>query len=218
MRSPSRLKLFLQLDIYHQEAPTGSGSGHASHHRRPNTRGASATLFRKTGTASRRCRRTHHRLLLHFIQYWPEGLVSYSILIYNIGNRVSLSINTRWLFEKYDGVRGFWNPEKKAFFSRNGNKLPVPQEVIDSMPRIYLDGEIWWVKHTVCKIFFLYLFFCLCKRFGRDSFQEALRVSSKAEFSRIDWSKFKYMVFDLPTHRGTYAERYQALGINSVAL
>jgi len=69
MRSPSRLKLFLQLDIYHQEAPTGSGSGHASHHRRPNTRGASATLFRKTGTASRRCRRTHHRLLLHFIQY-----------------------------------------------------------------------------------------------------------------------------------------------------
>jgi len=43
-------------------------------------------------------------------------------------------------------------------------------------------------------------------------------VSSKAEFSRIDWSKFKYMVFDLPTHRGTYAERYQALGINSVAL
>ena len=28
----------------------------------------------------------------------------------------------------------------------------------------------------------------------------------------IDWKRFKFMVFDLPTHRGTYEERYAALG------
>jgi len=48
------------------------------------------------------------------------------------------------LFEKYDGVRGFWNPEKKSFYSRLGNKLRIPQQIIDDMPSgIYLDGELW---------------------------------------------------------------------------
>ena len=50
----------------------------------------------------------------------------------------------RWLFEKYDGLRGFWNPKTKAFYSKNGNKFDFPQEVIDSMPDdIFLEGEIW---------------------------------------------------------------------------
>ena len=53
-------------------------------------------------------------------------------------------LNSRWMFEKYDGVRGFWNPLKKAFFSRKGNKFPFPQEIIDSMPAdLFLDGELW---------------------------------------------------------------------------
>ena len=52
---------------------------------------------------------------------------------------------TRWVFEKYDGVRAFWNPNKKAFYSRRGNKFTsIPQEIIDSMPDdIFLDGELW---------------------------------------------------------------------------
>lgn len=49
-------------------------------------------------------------------------------------------------------------------------------------------------------------------RFGRDNFPEACKISSKAFSSDIDWSKFKYMVFDIPTLTGTYAERYAALG------
>jgi len=49
------------------------------------------------------------------------------------------------LFEKYDGVRGFWNPLKKAFYSRKGNKFTFPQEIIDGMPKdIFLDGELWY--------------------------------------------------------------------------
>ena len=49
------------------------------------------------------------------------------------------------MFEKYDGVRGFWNPLKKAFYSRKGNKLSLPQDIIDSMPTdLFLDGELWY--------------------------------------------------------------------------
>jgi len=49
-----------------------------------------------------------------------------------------------WMFEKYDGVRGFWNPHKKAFYSRYGRILPIPQTVLDAMPtNLFLDGELW---------------------------------------------------------------------------
>jgi len=50
----------------------------------------------------------------------------------------------RWLFEKYDGLRAFWNPDKKVFYSRTGKVLPVPQEIADTMPNdLFLDGELW---------------------------------------------------------------------------
>jgi len=57
----------------------------------------------------------------------------------------------RWMFEKYDGVRGFWNPIRKAFYSRRGRKLTLPQEILDKMPSgdVFLDGELWYVQfHT----------------------------------------------------------------------
>jgi len=50
------------------------------------------------------------------------------------------------VFEKYDGVRGFWNPVKKTFSSRSGNELHLPSEIINSMPTdIFLDGELWYL-------------------------------------------------------------------------
>jgi len=51
----------------------------------------------------------------------------------------------RWVFEKYDGIRGFWNPLKKAMYARTGNKMDLPQNIIDSMPSdLFLDGELWY--------------------------------------------------------------------------
>jgi len=50
-------------------------------------------------------------------------------------------------------------------------------------------------------------------RFGRDNFQAAMKLAQKAEMKDIDWTQFKYMAFDLPVHKGTYEERYRALGI-----
>jgi len=54
----------------------------------------------------------------------------------------------RWMFEKYDGVRGFWNPLKKTFYSRHGKPLNLTKEVIESMPNdTFLDGELWYGYH-----------------------------------------------------------------------
>jgi len=47
-------------------------------------------------------------------------------------------------------------------------------------------------------------------RFGRQNFEEASKVARKTE--TIDWDKFKYMVFDIPNHHGTYKDRYSLLG------
>lgn len=55
------------------------------------------------------------------------------------------TLTTRWMFEKYDGVRGFWNPVKRAFYSRKGKVLPFPKDITESMPGdVFLDGEIWY--------------------------------------------------------------------------
>jgi len=41
-------------------------------------------------------------------------------------------------------VRGFWNPEKKAFYSRLGNEFMLPDMVVSTMPSdLFLDGELW---------------------------------------------------------------------------
>lgn len=55
----------------------------------------------------------------------------------------------RWMFEKYDGVRGFWNPIKKLFYSRQGRSFDMPKEIVDTMPAdIFMDGEIWYFVNT----------------------------------------------------------------------
>lgn len=76
------------------------------------------------------------------------------MLILQTGMHLKLAICTtsthrydRWMFEKYDGVRGFWNPLKRAFYSRSGVKFDhFPREIVDSMPDdIFLDGELWYL-------------------------------------------------------------------------
>jgi len=49
-------------------------------------------------------------------------------------------------------------------------------------------------------------------RFGRDNFQESIKISSRVYQAEVDWTKFKFMVFDVPTERGTYDERFGILG------
>ena len=48
-------------------------------------------------------------------------------------------------------------------------------------------------------------------RFGRDNFQEAMKIAGRADHDKIDWNSFRFMVFDVPTSKGSYSERYQQL-------
>jgi len=38
-----------------------------------------------------------------------------------------------------------------------------------------------------------------------------MKLVQRKEGVSIDWSKFKYMVFDAPNHGGTYKDRYTLL-------
>ena len=46
-----------------------------------------------------------------------------------------------WMSEKYDGMRLFWDGSQ--FFTRNGEKVNVPESITSQLPRIELDGELW---------------------------------------------------------------------------
>ena len=61
-------------------------------------------------------------------------------------------------------------------------------------------------------IYFFWLFLFPINRFGRDNFHEALKISNRVDPSDIDWTNFKYMVFDTPNTKGTYQDRYSILG------
>jgi len=51
------------------------------------------------------------------------------------------------------------------------------------------------------------------QRFGRSNFQEAAKLMHRNNHSLIDWSKFKFMVYDAPDQQKLrYQERYAILG------
>lgn len=43
--------------------------------------------------------------------------------------------------EKYDGVRAIW--KNGQLQTRNGNPIHAPEWFINSLPNIWLDGELW---------------------------------------------------------------------------
>ena len=63
------------------------------------------------------------------------------------------------MFEKYDGVRAFWNPVKRAFYTRTGTKFNIPEEIVIAMPvDLFLDGEFWYIFSIVVPFSFFQLF------------------------------------------------------------
>ena len=114
----------------------------------PNTWRDASSLCRgdSEDLSRRRHRRAHERLFPECSDCWPYPLVCIPVL--QLSSRFDWLFNcsylNRWMFEKYDGVRAFWNPSKKQFYSRRGNLLSLPQEIVDSMPTdMFLDGELW---------------------------------------------------------------------------
>lgn len=52
-------------------------------------------------------------------------------------------IFSRWIFEKFDGIRGIWHFQLRTFYSRWGTPLLIAQFVTDTLPsNMWLDGEV----------------------------------------------------------------------------
>jgi hypothetical protein len=39
-----------------------------------------------------------------------------------------------------------------------------------------------------------------------------MKIPNRVDVNNIDWDKFRYEVFDVPTHPGLYQDRYSFLG------
>ncbi len=46
-----------------------------------------------------------------------------------------------WMTEKFDGMRLYWNGTE--FYTRQGNKVKVPESIKNQFPKTSLDGELW---------------------------------------------------------------------------
>ena len=42
-----------------------------------------------------------------------------------------------------------------------------------------------------------------------------MKVANRMDHDRIDWNSFRFMVFDIPTSKGNYKERYRQLRMNT---
>jgi DNA ligase-1 len=92
----------------------------------------------------------------------------------------------RWLSEKLDGLRAYWDGTK--LYSKHGKQFNPPNSFVLSMPTIPLDGELWM---------------------GRGTFEKL--TSSTIKFKDSDWKHVKYYVFDLPNSTDTYEDRMAKL-------
>lgn len=90
-----------------------------------------------------------------------------------------------------DGVRAYWSGSN--FYSRGGNEFFAPAWFTADLPRTPLDGELW------------------C---GRGLFQRCVGIVKTKLTEHPDWKYVTYLVFDAPSHKGKFEERYKWLQDN----
>ena len=50
-------------------------------------------------------------------------------------------VDYRWLSEKLDGIRAYWNGKKMYF--KDGTEMHPPPGFVVDFPTVPLDGELW---------------------------------------------------------------------------
>src|SRR4051812_48532035 len=95
----------------------------------------------------------------------------------------------RWLSEKMDGIRAYWNGEK--LITRHGKEVPCPEWFIEGLPSdIHLDGEMW---------------------LGREQFEDALTTLLNESGDEELWKSTRYVIFDQPSSKQPYEARMNEL-------
>lgn len=98
------------------------------------------------------------------------------------------NIEQYFVSEKLDGIRGYW--DGKNLITRQGNKIYSPEWFTQYWPKQPLDGELW---------------------IGRNQFEAVLSCVSKKAPEQNQaiscWKDIRFMIFDLPSHTGTFSDR-----------
>jgi len=94
----------------------------------------------------------------------------------------------RWISEKMDGVRGYWDGKK--LLSRSGNRIVTPPWFVEGLPEFQLDGELWMGK-------------------GSSNYNITSVIQSK--HSEEHWKNIGYYIYDAPSFKETYDGRMKIL-------
>lgn len=110
------------------------------------------------------------------------------LLLANVFDSSTADLSAYWVSEKYDGIRAYWNG--RELLTRNGHLIAAPAWFTTELPAIPLDGELW---------------------IGRGRFEEVARTVRDTVPDETAWRAVRFVVFDLPAHRGIFDERIRAL-------
>ena len=99
-----------------------------------------------------------------------------------------IDVSDYWVSEKLDGVRGRWDGQRLV--TRAGQPIIPPRWFTAHWPETAMDGELW---------------------IGRGRFDEVSGLVRAGPADDRAWHKVRFMVFDLPTHGGTFEARVQRM-------
>tara|TARA_R110002167_G_scaffold162758_2_gene359328 strand:- start:273 stop:1151 length:879 start_codon:yes stop_codon:yes gene_type:complete len=92
-------------------------------------------------------------------------------------------VSDYWISEKLDGIRARWTGS--SLITRNDNIINAPAWFVKNLPPQILDGELW---------------------LARNSFEKTASIVLR-DTPNEDWRNIKFMLFDLPEHKGNFTQR-----------
>lgn len=95
-----------------------------------------------------------------------------------------------WISEKLDGVRGRWDGTR--LYTRAGHPIATPKWFTAGWPPVPMDGELWM---------------------GRGRFDETSALARTGDRTARGWTRTRFMVFDLPRHRGSFDVRVRHMQV-----
>ncbi len=102
--------------------------------------------------------------------------------------KTGIHLTDYWVSEKLDGVRGHWTGSQ--LLTRGGVPIAAPAWFTAGWPNVAMDGELWA---------------------GRGRFSDTVSTVRRESPDDMAWQHIRFMVFDLPTHPGSFDERVAAM-------
>lgn len=149
---------------------------------------------------------------------WPHQLVPPFYLFVCLHSLLFLIYHwmseTRFVSEKLDGVRAYWDGH--AFLSRQNNQLTVIKDYMETLPTLPIDGELWTGHNLILYLIIIFIYLrvpwlliCLfrveCVK-GRNGFEEVSGILHSEDFVGENLL-MGYHVYDLPASDAHYNRR-----------